>query len=300
MLVLVALLAVTTIMYPSFWETGNLTNILSQNAPIGLVALGMTYVIVSGNFDLSVGSTLAMGAVVYASLSTDGAPFALGLFAVGGLGILVGIVNGVTVTRLEVNSFIATIGTGAMISGFTYVYSDSKPILVSRPGFDGLGLGEVAGLPWAGIVLIVALVVSGFVLAKTVYGRWIYAVGGNAEATRLAGVRVDTVKTSAFALVGLCAAFGGAVLASQLSVGQATIGTTVALDAFAIVVIGGTSVYGGEGAIWRTAVGFAIISVMSNLFNALTLDTARQLIAKGAILVLALVIDAYARRRRVG
>jgi ribose transport system permease protein len=148
--------------------------------------------------------------------------------------------------------------------------------------------------------MVAAFVIAGLVLARSIYGRWIYAVGGNVEAARLSGIRVDLIRVSAFALVGLCAAFGGAILASQLGVGQPTLGGTTALDAFAIVVIGGTSVYGGEGAIWRTGVGLAILAVMTNLFNAESLDAAHQNIAKGAILVFALGLDALARTRRAG
>lgn len=296
-LVLIALLIAATIIYDGFWETNNLKNILSQNAPIGIVAIGMTFVIISGSFDLSVGAVFAAGAVFYASVG-DEWPLEIGIMATLLVGALAGVINGIVITRFRVNSFIATIGTGAVFSGVTYLYCNSSAVAVTTKGFDGLGLAEVGGLPWAGVILIAAFIVAGLVLSKSVYGRWIHAVGGNSEAARLSGIRVDLIRISALALVGLCAAFGGAILASQLGVGQPTLGGTTALDAFAIVVIGGTSVYGGEGAIWRTAVGLAIIAVMTNLFNAESLDAAHQNIAKGAILVLALGIDALARSRR--
>ncbi len=295
--VLVVLLIVTTILYDGFWDGANLRNILSQNAPIGLVAIGMTYVIINGNFDLSVGSVLAAGGVFYASVGDDW-PLLLGALATVAVGAVAGALNGLVVTRFKVNSLIATIGTGAIFGGLVLLYCNSKPIMVTNPGFSGLGLGTVAGIPWPGVILIAVFVAAGVVLAKSVYGRSLYSVGGSPEAARLAGLRVDVLRISVFVLLGMCAAFAGAILASQLSIGEPTVGATVALDAFAIVVIGGTSIAGGEGAIWRTAVGLAIIAVMGNLFNSLTLDAATQSIAKGSILVAALGLDALARSRR--
>jgi ribose transport system permease protein len=295
-LLLGVLLIITTVLVPSFWQTDNLSNLVSQNTPIGLIAIAMTFVVISGNFDLSVGSVFAAGAVFYATMATE---MSLGSAAVATLvvGAIAGLINGIVVTKFEVNSLIATLGTGAAFSGLTFLYCDSTAVTVSLPGFDLLGLGVVGGLPATGLILGVAFLVGGLVLGRSVYGRRVYAVGGSGEAARLAGIRVGLLITSTFVLVGAASAFGGAILASQLGVGQPTIGATVALDAFAIVVIGGTSVYGGEGALWRTAVGLAIVSVMSNLFNSLTLDPALQSIAKGAILVLALGLDTLSRRR---
>lgn len=295
--VLIVLLIVTTILYPGFWDVDNIKNIVSQNAPVGLVAIGMTYVIISGNFDLSVGAMAAAGAVFYASVGDDW-PLVLGAIATIGVGAVAGCINGLVVAKWRVNSLIATLGTGAIFSGIVYLYCDSKAISVINPGFDKLGLATIGGFPWCGVILIVLLVVAGLVLRGSVYGRSLFAVGGSAEAARLAGIRVDAIRVSVFVLVGMCATFAGAILASQLSIGEPSIGATMALDAFAIVVIGGTSVAGGEGAIWRTAVGLTILSVMGNLFNALTLTAANQSIAKGCILVGALGLDALARSRR--
>jgi ribose transport system permease protein len=297
--VLIALLIVTTILYDGFWEIDNLRNILSQNAPIGLVAIGMTYVIISGNFDLSVGSIVAAGAVFYASVGDEWSPL-VGALATLLVGAGFGVINGFIVTKWRVNSLIATIGTGAIISGLTYLYCDSSAVEVIDPSFSKLGLEKVAGIPLAGLILAAVFIVAGIVLQRSVYGRSLFAVGGNVEAARLAGIRVDAIKISAFVLVGVCSAFAGAILASQLSIGDPSMGATAALDAFAIVVIGGTSVAGGEGAIWRTAVGLTILAVMTNLFNSLTLIEANQSIAKGAILVAALGLDALARSRRGG
>lgn len=290
------LLVVTTFLNNHFWQVDNLRNVIGQNTPIGLVAIGMTYVIIAGGFDLSVGSIFAFSTLLVARLVTD-LPIWLAIVVTCLAGAAFGVANGVVVTRIKVNSFIATIGTGAIISGLAFAFSDSKPIFTTTAGFDKLGLGRVVGVPWAAVALVVAFALFGFVLSRTVYGRWVYAVGGNINAARLVGIRVDLVRVSTFAVVGLLTALAGVVLASQLSVGEPTLGAQTALDAFAIVVIGGTSVYGGEGALWRTAVGLTILAVLDNLFNTLSLSNADQSIAKGTILVLALGLNALSRSR---
>jgi ribose transport system permease protein len=185
-------------------------------------------------------------------------------------------------------------------SGLALDYSSPVSIPSTVTGFETLGQGKVLGIPWAGIVLVAVFVLLGLTLARTVYGRWVYAVGGNPEAARVVGVRVDGIKVSTFAIVGSLAALAGVVTSSNLA-GFAspapTVGATTALDAFTIVVIGGTSVYGGEGAIWRTASGLAIIGVLNNLFNTQGVSSANQSIVKGMILVLALGLNAFSARR---
>lgn len=244
----VCLLITTSIIYPRFWNIDNLANILSQNAPIGIVAVGMTVVIVAGGFDLSAGAVYAAAGVVFASLAND-----LSLIAafIGALliGAVAGLINGFIATKLQVNSLIATIGTGAAFSGLTYLYCSSQPVVADVEGFDVLGLGRLHGVPWSALLLVAVFLVAGVTMNNTVFGRWIYAVGGNAEAARVSGLRVGLIKLSAFVIVGVCAALAGLLSASQLGVGQPTVGGSIALDAFTIVVIGGTSIYGGQGAL---------------------------------------------------
>jgi len=296
-LLLAGLLVATTFLSNHFWEVDNLRNVITQNAPIGLVAVGMTYVIIAGSFDLSVGAIFAFATLLVARMS-DGPPLIIAILVTIAVGGVFGAANGIVVTKFKVNSFIATIGTGAIISGAAFAFSDSKPIFTTSESFTTLGLGRIAGFPWAGVLLVAAFLVAGLVLSKTVYGRLVQAVGGNPNAARLVGIRVDTVRISTFVLVGALSALAGVVLASQLSVGEPTLGGSTALDAFAIVVIGGTSVYGGDGALWRTAVGLAILGALDNLFNTLSLSSADQSIARGTILVLALGLNALSRTRR--
>lgn len=292
---LIALIIVCRILYPGFFARDNIFNILSQNVQVGLIALGMTFVMIAGGFDLSVGAIYAAGATVYAMEAKEMA-LPLAAFAALAVGLVCGILNGVIVTRLKVNPFVATLGTTSIFGGAAYLYSHSAPILVDRPDFTRLGAGRWMGVPISLILLVIAYAIGAVVLSKTVYGRSLYAVGGNPEAARLAGLRVDLLKTSTYALVGVLAAFGGMIIASRLSIGQADIAGTMALDAIAIVIIGGTSLFGGYGAVWRTAVGLLLLSVLTNIFDALALDSNFQSLIKGAIVIGAVALDAFSRR----
>jgi ribose transport system permease protein len=292
---LITLIIVCRILYPGFFARDNLFNILSQNVQVGLIALGMTFVMIAGGFDLSVGAIYAAGATVYAMEAKE---MALPMAALAALavGLVCGTVNGLIVTRLKVNPFVATLGTTSIFSGAAYLYSHSAPILVDRPDFTILGAGKWLGMPISLLLLVAAYAVGAIALSKTVYGRSLYAVGGNPEAARLAGLRVDFLKTSTYALVGVLAAFGGMIIASRLSIGQADIAGTMSLDAIAIVIIGGTSLFGGSGAVWRTAIGLLLLAVLTNIFDALALDSNFQSLIKGVIIIGAVALDAFSRR----
>jgi ribose transport system permease protein len=292
---LIALVILCRILYPGFLERDNIFNILSQNAQVGLIALGMTFVMIAGGFDLSVGAIYAAGATVYAMEAKEMALPLAALVALA-VGLVCGSLNGIIVTRLKVNPFVATLGTTSIFAGAAYLYSHSAPVLVDRPDFTVLGAGKWFGVPISLVLLIVAYIVGAVALSKTVYGRSLYAVGGNPEAARLAGLRVELLKTSTYALVGVLAAFGGMIIASRLSIGQADIAGTMSLDAIAIVIIGGTSLFGGSGAVWRTGVGLLLLAVLTNIFDALALDSNFQSLIKGAIVIGAVALDAYSRR----
>jgi ribose transport system permease protein len=293
--ILVGLVIVGRILYPGFLDPTNIRNILQQSAPTGLVAAGMTFVIISGSFDLSVGAIYALSATLYAKLWLDHPT--LWMLLVGVLvGAGAGLVNGIVITRFKVNAFITTLGTASVFSGIAYLASGSNPIPVNDPAFLNLGTNRLAGIPYSVWILAIVLLAGGVVLARTTFGRSIYSVGGNAEASRLAGIRVDSVRVWAFVIVGLCAGLAGCLLASQTGVGEGDYGTTVPLDAITAVIIGGTSLLGGEGAMWRTLVGFLIFGSLNNLFDSLALDTATQSLAKGIVIVVAVVLDSISRR----
>jgi ribose transport system permease protein len=295
--VLIALAIGSDIAYPGFFAPSNLAVLLAQIAPEGIVAVGVTFVIIGGGFDLSVSALFAAGAVFYASFAGD-MPLWLAFIATATLAVAAGVMNGLVITRLKVNAFIATLGTAAIISGATYLYSNSEPVVVTKAGFQTLGTGKWGGLQISVYVLAAIVVVGGVLLSRTVYGRRVYSTGGNLEAARLAGMRIDRIRISTYMITALCAAIGGMIVASQTGVGEATIGPDVTLDAIAIVIIGGTSLFGGEGAMWRTVIGILIYGTINNLFNSLALAQPAQSLVKGAILIGAVAIDSYSRRTR--
>ncbi|NUB45833.1 ABC transporter permease [Fertoebacter nigrum] len=296
--VLIVLIAVSQLLYPRFLDPQNIKNILSQNAPLGIIAVGMTLVMITRGFDLSVGAVYASGATVFASLAVAGWP----LWAAGAvtmmIGVFAGLINGTIVTRLNVNPFVATLGTTSVFSGLALLYSNSSPFVVSEKAFTLLGRGSFLEIPISIWVLLMVFVIGEFVLSRTVYGRSLYAIGGNDEASRLAGLPTAMLRTTTYVICGACAALAGMIIASRLSIGQADIGASMALDSIAVVVIGGTSLMGGEGAVWRSAIGLLIVAVLTNLLDSLAVDSNYQLVIKGTIVVAAVALDAYARLRR--
>ncbi|MDO9379633.1 MAG: ABC transporter permease [Nocardioidaceae bacterium] len=296
--VLIALIILASILYPGFLAPENVRDILVQNAAVGIIALGMTFVIISGGFDLSVGATYALGATVSAGVTLSTGQPALGILAALAAGGVCGVVNGILVAVLRINPFVATLGSASIISGIAYIYSKSAPFIVADPSFKVLATSRTAGIPTPIVILAVTFVVGGVLLAATRYGRNVYAVGGNHEASWLSGLRVPRITASVYVMTGLLAAFAGTIDASRLGVGQADVGASLALDAIAIVIVGGTSLRGGEGAVWRSAVGLLIFATLTNLFYSLNLSQNWQLIAKGTIVLIAVALDSYSRSRR--
>ena len=283
---------------PSFLSTKNFSNILSQWAPVGIMAVGATYVILAGGFDLSAASGFALCSIVAAVLATRGVPPALSLSAAVGVGILVGVINGLIVAGLKVNPFIATLGSGFILSGVPYVMVDQTYIIVRQPGFDALGTGALLGITYPGICLIAFLIFAGIVLAKTPYGQWLYAVGGNPEVSRLFGIRVRWVTASTYIFSGFCMGAAAAISTSKLSYSASDQDPALIFDVIVAVVVGGTSLGGGFGSIWRTAVGLAILATLQNGLNLLQINTVVQYIVKGLIIIGALAFELLGSTRR--
>ncbi len=284
---LVLLVVIISLAQPTFVSWPNQMNILSQWAPVAIMGIGMTYVVITGGFDLSVGATYALAAVVAASLGQTQPP--LVAFSVAILvGAVVGTVNGFIVTALRVNPFIATLGTSLIIGGVTLAITGNKAFIVSFEPFTSLGRDRLWGVPYSGILVIILMVIAGLVLAYTAFGQSVYAVGGNLEASRLAGIRTSLVVGSAYTIAGLTASVAGVVTASQLSSAQASLGSTLVFDVLTVVIVGGTALSGGRGAIWRTAVGVGILATLQNGFNLLNVDAYYQDVIKGVIIIAAL------------
>jgi ribose transport system permease protein len=287
---LAALVTAVTIGNPSFLSWTNLMNILSQWAPAGIIAAGMTYVALAGGFDLSIASAFSLCAVVAAVVGQTLDPGFAFLAAIGA-GILVGAVNGFFIAKIGINPYITTVGIGFILNGLALLLTDNAAFMVSNPGFAELGAGRLYGVPYSGILLILILVALQLVLWRTIYGEVIYAVGGNYEASWLSGIRVTLVVASTYMLVGACYGLAGSITASQLSSAQANMDPSIVFDVLTIVVVGGTSLGGGSGAVWRTAVGIAIIATITNGFVLLDISPYYQSIIKGAIIVAALSLD---------
>ncbi|HEX4305864.1 MAG TPA: ABC transporter permease [Solirubrobacterales bacterium] len=284
-----------TIASPAFLTSTNLRNLLEQWAPIGIIACAGTLVIIAGGFDLSVGAIYAIAGVIAAKVtnSTDPAVGALaGIIA----GLLIGTANGAVVTVGRINSFMATLASSIMISGFALALSGGFLVSVTDPGFTKLGRGEFLGLKYSVWLWIVIALVSAFALARSVYGRYIYSSGGNADAARLSGVPVNLIKASTFALSGMAAGLAGVIVASRSATGQADVGTGIELTVIASVVVGGTSILGGEGAIWRTILGVLIVAMIGNGFNLLNVDPVYRQVFEGAIILGAVGLDSWSRR----
>jgi ribose transport system permease protein len=296
-LVLIALIVIITIREPHFASSQNLLNLLQQWAPIGIIAIAGTFVIIAGGFDFSVGGIFALAAVVGANLANDYGVVAAFVLPVLG-GVLLGIGNGLVVTKMRVNPFIATLGTGQIFRGAALVYTGAVPVLVASSSFGVLGQDKIGPVAISGVILLVLLVVGEIVIARSVFGRLVYAVGGNPQASRLSGIRVDRVKITTYAISGAAAAFAGMLVASRLGQGYANAAEFIEFDVVIAIVLGGTAISGGAGAIWRTGVGVALLAVMQNGFDTLQIDPFYQYIIKGSVLVLAIAWDEYVSRKK--
>jgi ribose transport system permease protein len=295
-LALLLLFTIVTIGNPAFVSPRNIFNMLSQWSPAGIMAIGMTLVILTGGFDLSIAASYSLCAVIAAWLGMSFAPIIAFAGAIAA-GLVIGAVNGFLVAFLRINAFITTVGTGFIITGITLVVTQNAAFMVSNDAFGILGAGRWNGFPYSGMLLIAFFVVFSFILTRTIYGECIYAVGGNFEASRLSGIRVRAVVASTYVILGGCAGIAGCIAASQLSSAQANLDPAIIFDVLTIVVVGGTSLSGGTGALWRTAVGLGIIATISNGFVLLDISPYFQSIIKGTIIVAALALDKLFARR---
>ncbi|MFB8387672.1 ABC transporter permease [Microbacterium sp. NPDC055910] len=283
---------------PVFLSPINMSNLLDQWATVGIIACAGTFVLISRMFDLSVGATFALSGVIAATVTNATESVGFGFIAGLATGVLVGLVNGIAVAFININPFIATLATSLMLGGVAVAVSGGVLVSVSVPGFTALGQGMLLGLTLPGIALIAVFLIAWFVLSRTVYGRRVYAVGGGPEAARLSGIHVRLVHTSVFVLSGLAASIAGVLAASKIGAGQADVGASIPLMVIAVVVVGGTSIFGGEGAMWRTAFGLILYAMIGNGFALLNVNTTIQQIVQGAILLIAVGLDAWSRSRR--
>ena len=283
---------------PHFLTVSNLLNVLEQTAINAIVAVGMTFVIISGGIDLSVGSVLALSGIALGSALQAGAavPVAISLALAVGLGC--GLVNGVLVTFGRLPPFIATLGMMSVARGAALMLAEGRPISGFDDGFRMLATGRVLMMPAPVIIAGLIYAVAHFVLGHTVFGRSTYAIGGNEEAARLSGVHVRYHKTAIYGVAGLMSAAAAVILTARLNSAQPTAGTMYELDAIAATVIGGTSLLGGEGTIMGALIGALIMGVLRNGLNLLNVSSFFQQVVIGVVIIGAVLVDMSLKRHR--
>jgi ribose/xylose/arabinose/galactoside ABC-type transport system permease subunit len=282
---------------PVFASQVNLLNLVRQVSVIGIVALGEMLVILTGGIDLGVGSIVGFSGVIAAALQRGNAGLVPTLLISLGVGSLTGVIVGLLVTKGNIPSFVATLGVLAGLQGATLVFTNAQPITGLKEDFRFIGTGYVGDIPVPIVIYVVAIALCAVLLGRTSLGRSIYAIGGNDNAARLSGIRVDLVRTIVFVISGLGAALGALILTARLNSGQPQSGQGYELDAIASVVIGGTSLSGGRGTVFGTVAGALLIGVLSNGLVLMNVSPYYQPIIKGAIIVGAVLLDQVGRRR---
>jgi ribose transport system permease protein len=290
----------------SFLQFDNLIGILLATAVNGVLALGVTFVIITGGIDLSVGTVMTLSAVMTGVFITFwGFPVPIGIIAGILTGTIMGLLNGVVIARMKVPPFIATLGMLNIARGLALVISGLKPVYFNdTPIFNQLAMGSALGtvipafsVPNVVLVLFIAAIIASLILTKTVLGRYTFALGSNEEATRLSGVNVNFWKIAIYALGGTFSGLAGVMIAARLNSAQPSLGLGYELDAIAAAVIGGTSLSGGEGSILGTIIGAFIISTLTNGLRILSVPQEWQTVITGAIVILAVYLDILRRRR---
>jgi ribose transport system permease protein len=293
--VLVLICAALSLLTPRFLTQKNIINVVRQSSLNGIVAAGMTLVILTGGIDLSVGSLLAVTSVFAAGALHDGySPVAASLAGVV-IGLGFGLGSGLVITIGDVAPFIVTLGTLTIARGVALIYTNGAPILATDVDFRYIGRGDLGPIPVPIVILLIVYAIVYVLLNRTTFGGYIYAIGGNQEAARLSGVPVRLIKTIAYAISGLLAGLTGVILTARLGSAQPNLGTGDELDAIAAVVLGGTSLAGGRGGIFGTLVGALIIGVLSNGLNLMNVNAYYQPVAKGLVILIAILVDRRVR-----
>lgn len=285
-----------SIVTPQFLTVQNLTIIVTQVSINALLAFGVTFVIITGGIDLSVGSMVAVTGVVAATFAhPDTYPVAVPLLAGLSAGLLFGAVNGFIITQSNVPPFIVTLGTMTIGRGLALILSKGRPVSNLSDSFNFIGGGKILGVPMLIIILILAFAACSVILKKTIVGRYMYAVGGNEQAARASGIALSRVKMIVYTLCGGLSALAGILLTSRITTGQPNAGTGFELDAIAAAIIGGTSTSGGTGTMTGTLIGALLIGVISNGLDLLNVTSYYQQVVMGIIIIAAVVLDSLNR-----
>ncbi len=298
-LAFIVLCTVLSLANENFLTWGNWVNILRQTSINGILAIGMTYVILTKGIDLSVGSLLAVSGIVAASFVTGESAShpMVGIAAGLAVGAVLGAVNGGLIAGLAVAPFVVTLGMLSVARGLTFIYNDGMPIAALSPGFRYIGQGMVAGIPVPVVILAATFLVFWFVLRYTTFGRAVYAVGGNEKSAKTSGINTGRVIFMVYVISGALSALAGLILAARTTSALPQAGVAYELDAIAAVVIGGTSLSGGVGSLTGTLIGALIIGVINNGLDLLGVSSYYQQVIKGAIIVAAVLLDVSRKKR---
>jgi ribose transport system permease protein len=291
------LCAILWILTPYFLTVSNLLNIAEQTSINAIVAVGMTFVIVSGGIDLSVGSIVALSGVVLGAALQSGQPMLAAILLALAVGLACGLVNGALISWGGLPPFIVTLGTMSIARGAALLFTEGRPVSGFDASFRVLATGRAGFIPAPVIAMVLVYAAAHFVLTRTTFGRYVYAIGGNEEATRLSGVAIRFHKTMIYGVSGLMSAAAAVILTARLNSAQPIAGMMYELDAIAATVIGGTSLMGGEGSLGGTLVGALIMGVLRNGLNLLGVSSFLQQIVIGGVIVVAVLLDTVLKRK---
>ena len=297
--ILVIFLIAMAFLSDRFFTFKNLTNVGRQISLNAILALGMTLVIISGGIDLSVGGVCALGCCVCAKILNSTGSSLLAIAVVLLIGLAVGAFNGFVVSKTGIAPFIVTLSTVSIIRGITLVMTNASPMPISNAAFKFIGQGTLLGIPFPIYITLILAIITAFVMNKTVFGRYVYAIGGNERSAVVAGIQVKKVKISVYMVSGFLAAFTAIIYTSRLSSGVPSLGDGFEMDAITAAVIGGASLAGGQGHIWGTMIGAVIIGILNNVLNLLNINSYFQDIVKGVVVLLAVLFDFFIQSRIV-
>lgn len=294
--VLIILSVVMTLLSKEFLTTSNLINVARQVSVTAITAVGMTMVIIIGGIDLSVGSIIAFAGVIAASVyNSTNSPLLAVLLALI-IGAIIGFINGFVTAKGNIGGFITTLATMSIVRGVGYIYTGGYPIAATNPQFTFMGTGHLGPIPTPIIIMFIILLIGYFITDQTRFGRYVYALGGNEQATKWTGIDVDKVKIGVYTLTGLLTGLSGIILAGRLSSGQPAAGQDFAMDVIAGVIVGGTSLAGGKGTIWGTFIGVLLIGIVSNGLTLLDVSSYYQMVVKGLIILFAVLLDTISKK----
>ena len=294
---LVVMCLILTICTPRFLTVKNIMNILMQSTTMGMAAVGMTYVVITGGIDLSVGSVLALCAALGAAAMKNGAPVVIGVLIMLSVSTAFGIIQGILISRLKVPAFIVTLAGMSIGRGFTLVFTQGKTISGIPKSYQLIGNGYIAGvIPIAVLIMFLVYLVAFYVLKFTTFGRGIYALGGNREATELSGIHTKRIEMCVYGVSGFTAGLAAMILTARLGTAVSTAGDCLEMDAIGAAVIGGASLAGGRGTMKGTLVGVLILSVLNNGMNLLNVNTFYTGVVRGVVILIAVLLDTLKNR----